>query len=94
MPDSRIEEGVSCEHCHGPGEKYSNKEVMQDKQKAQSMGLRLLTPQDCLNCHKQKPTHAKLGRPPFDFATMWKKIVHGSKLDPQKVSKAEEYKGM
>ena len=94
LPESRIEEGVSCEHCHGPGEKYSNKEIMQDKQKAQSMGLRLLTPQDCLNCHKQKPTHAKLGRPPFDFPTMWKKIVHGSKLDPQRASKVEEYKGM
>jgi hypothetical protein len=89
----RIEEGVSCEHCHGPGEQYSTQEIMRDKQKAVSMGLRLLSPQDCLNCHKQKPTHAKLGRPPFDFAVMWKKIIHGSRLDPSKISKPEAYPG-
>ncbi len=94
FPEFRIEEGVSCEHCHGPGEKYASKEIMKDKQKAISMGLRLLTPQDCLNCHKPKPSHTKLGRPPFDFEAFWKKIVHGTQLDPRKAIKSEEYKGM
>jgi YVTN family beta-propeller protein len=76
-PDFRIEEGVSCEHCHGPGEKYSKEEVMKDKQKAAAMGLKKLVPQDCMTCHQPKPSHSLLGRPPFDFPAFWTKIAHG-----------------
>jgi hypothetical protein len=35
----------------------------------------------------------KEGRPPFDFAVMWKKIVHGSRLEQSKISKPEAYPG-
>ncbi len=81
-PESRaanfhIEEGVQCEHCHGPGERYAKAEVMRDKPKALGLGLRIPEKPDyCLGCHAPKPSHAKLGKPPFDPKTAWEKIKH------------------
>src|SRR3989338_8648703 len=34
-----IEEGVSCESCHGPGKDYMKKSIMQDKEEAIANGL-------------------------------------------------------
>ena len=71
-----IEDGVQCERCHGPGEKYATEQVMRDKQKAISLGLRLPSRDLCMNCHKAKPSHSFMGKKPFDFDTSYKKIVH------------------
>ena len=71
-----VEDGVQCERCHGPGEKYATEEMMRDRQKAMSVGLILPTRQVCMDCHTAKPSHKLLGRKPFDFDTMYEKIVH------------------
>lgn len=81
-PESRsanfhIEEGVQCEHCHGPGEHYTRADVMKERQAAISLGLRMPDkPGYCLECHGPKPSHAKLGKPPFDPKAAWEKIKH------------------
>ncbi len=71
-----IEEGVQCERCHGPGGYHISAEVMKDRKKAADLGLKKATREDCLVCHKQKPSHAVLGRPPFDYETFWSRIKH------------------
>lgn len=35
----KIEEGVQCESCHGPGSEYKSKKIMQDQAKAVANGL-------------------------------------------------------
>ena len=67
---------VGCETCHGPGEKYATEEVMKDKQKAISLGLRMPTKEVCLNCHITKPSHEFMNKKPFDFEESYKKIAH------------------
>ncbi|HYK87783.1 MAG TPA: multiheme c-type cytochrome, partial [Acidobacteriota bacterium] len=71
-----IEDGVQCERCHGPGERYATREAMKDKQMAISLGLRLPDRTLCVECHKAKPSHAFMEKKPFDFDTSYKKIVH------------------
>ena len=34
-----IEEGVSCEACHGPGSKYIMRDIMSDRKKSKQKGL-------------------------------------------------------
>jgi YVTN family beta-propeller protein len=71
-----IEEGVQCERCHGAGGYHVSAEVMRDKKKSADLGLKKATKEDCLICHKAKPSHEMLGRPPFNFETFWSKIKH------------------
>jgi YVTN family beta-propeller protein len=71
-----VEEGVQCEQCHGPGEKYAKEDIMKDKQKAISMGLQLPSRVLCMNCHQPKPSHEFMHRDSFDFDVFYKKIVH------------------
>jgi mono/diheme cytochrome c family protein len=78
VPQFRIEEGVSCEGCHGPGGEYSK--VMNDRTKALAAGLVLPKAEDCMVCHKPKPSHSKLKSPlqPFDMEAAMKRIDHWS----------------
>jgi YVTN family beta-propeller protein len=71
-----VEEGVQCERCHGPGGYHASADIMRDKDKAKSLGLRKATKEDCLVCHKAKPSHKVLGRPPFDFDKYWSRVKH------------------
>ena len=71
-----VEEGVQCERCHGPGGYHASADIMRDKDRAKSLGLRKATKEDCLVCHKAKPSHGVLGRPSFDFDKSWSKIKH------------------
>ena len=71
-----VEEGVQCERCHGPGEKYATEEVMKDRKKAMSLGLILPTKDVCMSCHKPKPSHEFMHRQAFDFERNYQKIVH------------------
>jgi len=67
-----VEEGVSCESCHGPGKDYMTMSVMKDREAAVAAGLLDADEQTCLKCHNEEsPTFR-----PFDFAESSEKIKH------------------
>jgi YVTN family beta-propeller protein len=81
----RIEDGVQCEGCHGPGSEYANIDTMRNKQAAIKAGLRLPEKDYCLNCHIEKGTHvAVLKRGPVDLEKGWDELRHplAAKPDP------------
>jgi len=66
------EEGVSCEACHGPGEKYKNMKVMKSHDESVANGL--VTPNEttCKACHNEEsPTYKE-----FKFEEAKKAIKH------------------
>ena len=67
-----VEEGVSCESCHGPGKDYMKKSIMQDLDVAKEQGLVIPDEQTCLKCHNQESPTFK----PFDFKERKEKIKH------------------
>lgn len=70
----KIEDGVQCETCHGPGSDYKTIKVMKDREQAVANGLVIFEdPRElCVQCHNpESPTHT-----PFKFDEMWKKISH------------------
>lgn len=68
----KVEEGVGCEACHGPGSDYKAMAVMKDRAKAVAAGMVVPDEKTCLQCHNEKsPTYK-----PFNFAEMSKKIAH------------------
>jgi nitrate/TMAO reductase-like tetraheme cytochrome c subunit len=71
--------GVQCEACHGPGSEYKSLQVMKDKAASLAAGLILPDEQTCLGCHAKAPHDL----PPFDFATMKPKGVHGPDKKPE-----------
>lgn len=68
-----MEEGVSCESCHGPGEHYAKKEVF-EKGKEEAIRLGLIEPTEavCKKCHNEESPSYK----PFNFEEFSKKIAH------------------
>ena len=66
-PGFRIDEGVACEKCHGPGA---------DHVRDPKVDLRRPDEQFCTNCHHPKESHAVVGAKPFVFATSYAKISH------------------
>jgi hypothetical protein len=67
-----IDEGVSCESCHGPGSRYKGASIMKNLELAQQNGLILPTEAVCKECHNEKsPTYK-----PFKYAEMAAKIAH------------------
>lgn len=68
----KVEDGVGCESCHGPGGDYWTKEVMQDKQKSIAAGLVLPDEKTCKGCHNpESPSYKE-----FDYKTFYAKIAH------------------
>lgn len=72
----KMEEGVGCEACHGPGSEYKSMKVMKGiykgELKAEDYGLLMPDENHCKTCHNEKsPTYKK-----FDFKTFWEKIAH------------------
>lgn len=67
-----VEEGVSCESCHGPGKDYISLSVMKDREKAMAAGLYLPDEQTCRQCHNDTAPNVV----PFDFAQSWERIKH------------------
>ncbi len=77
-----IEEGVSCESCHGAGSKYKSAKVMSKKKYATdhdaqhklalAAGLVMPNEKVCLTCHNEKNPFHK----PFDFKKMVAKVSH------------------
>jgi len=67
-----IDEGVSCESCHGPGSRYKGAAIMKDRELSMENGLILPTEEVCKSCHNEEsPTYK-----PFNFAEASAKIAH------------------
>lgn len=67
-----IEEGVSCESCHGPGSGYKKNSIMKDVKKAMANGLIPPAKEVCVTCHnKENPFHK-----PFDYKKAVDRIAH------------------
>ena len=70
----KVEQGVQCETCHGPGSDYKSKKIMKDTELSVANGLMLYeNPEElCITCHNaDSPTMVE-----FNFAESWEKIKH------------------
>lgn len=74
----KMEDGVQCETCHGPGSEYKSKKVMEDRKASIEKGMAAILVKDgtaekqCKTCHNEEsPTFKE-----FKFAEMWEKIKH------------------
>ncbi|MBN1350455.1 cytochrome C554 [candidate division KSB1 bacterium] len=71
-----LEEGVSCEACHGPGSEYKGMKVMKGiyakTMKGADYGLIAPSEEVCVKCHNTKsPTYQK-----FEYAKAVKIVSH------------------
>jgi hypothetical protein len=67
-----VEEGVSCESCHGAGGSYFKNPIMKDREKALANGLIIPDEELCKTCHNsESPTFKG-----FDYAEYSKQIAH------------------
>lgn len=71
-----IDEGVTCEACHGAGSLYNPMGVMKalatGKQDAKAVGFIKGDEKNCLTCHNQEsPTYK-----PFNYKEAYAKIAH------------------
>jgi len=67
-----IEEGVSCESCHGPGSAYKVINIMKDRSLSMSKGLIIPKEKVCRKCHNEESPNYK----GFNFDEYFKKITH------------------
>jgi hypothetical protein len=70
----KVEDGVQCETCHGPGEDYKSKKVMESREESIKNGLIVHENlQDfCIGCHNaESPTYVE-----FNLEESWAKIKH------------------
>lgn len=70
----KLEDGVQCETCHGPGSDYKPMAIMKDRDKAIMNGLLLQGNLEayCTGCHNsESPTFVS-----FNAEEMWNKIKH------------------
>ncbi len=73
----RLEDGVQCEKCHGPGSEYMDEAVMRDREAAMKAGLRRFTQRDCEVCHYVKGSHVAVHhKPKIDIEAAWKALAH------------------
>jgi len=71
-PKFNLTEGISCEGCHGAGEKYKSMKVMKNPELSKENGLIMPGEKECKGCHNEEsPTYKK-----FKFAEAWKVIDH------------------
>jgi len=78
----KLEEGVQCESCHGPGSDYKKKKIMKDHDAAVANGMLVPDEKTCLTCHtKDNPEH----KGTFDYKKASDKIKH-----PVPVKKVEK----
>ncbi len=67
-----VQEGVSCESCHGAGKDYMKMTVMKDKAAAIAAGMLIPDEATCLQCHNADSPTFK----PFNYAERSEKIKH------------------
>ena len=73
----KIDEGVSCESCHGPGSMYKGASVMKNRELSMKKGLILPTEEVCVTCHNEEsPTYK-----PFNYE---EKVALMAHPDPSK----------
>lgn len=70
----KMEDGVQCETCHGPGSEYKSKKIMEDKKLAVANGLMVYDNIEtlCVKCHNDESPVFK----GFNFEERWAKIKH------------------
>jgi formate-dependent nitrite reductase cytochrome c552 subunit len=78
-PKWKIEDGVTCEDCHGPGSAYQKMSVMKaiaaGTEKGETYGLHMVDEATCKKCHNEEsPTFDKTK--PFNFKEKYAKIAH------------------
>ena len=79
-----VEEGVSCESCHGAGKGYKSKSTMKDREKCIAAGMVYPATKSCAKCHNEKSPTWKADRYTtkdgkkvgFDAELGYKKIEH------------------
>jgi len=72
VASAKMDEGVGCESCHGPGSMYKGASVMKNRDLALSKGMILPTEKVCKSCHNEEsPTYK-----PFNYDEMAAKIAH------------------
>jgi len=72
----KMEEGVSCETCHGPGSAYKSMSVMKSREQSIAKGMTIPDEKLCLTCHNsESPTFKS-----FDYAAASKAIAHPNPL--------------
>jgi len=82
-PTFRIEDGVQCERCHGPGSEYMHEEVMRDRDAAVRAGLKFLSVRECELCHEVKGSHAAIHKKPrLDMVRARETIAHPTPESP------------
>ena len=93
----RLQDGVQCELCHGPGSEYIDPAVMEDPDAARAAGLRMPDEADCMVCHREKGSHvAVLNVKKFDYGEALKEIGHagtGGPLEIPETKPAEPSEG-
>ncbi|MEW6507959.1 MAG: cytochrome c family protein [Bacteroidota bacterium] len=73
----KIEDGVQCETCHGPGSAYKALKIMKSREESVKNGLVVWKNEDeikadCVKCHNpESPTYKE-----FNFEKTWAKIKH------------------
>lgn len=95
----RLEDGVQCESCHGPGSEYRKKKIMASHEKSVAAGMWEpdKNQEICTGCHNQEsPTFEG-----FDFAKAKEEIAHpipedvkGRYLEIEKQRREERRKNM
>ena len=70
----KVEDGVQCETCHGPGSDYKSKKIMKDRTLSKEKGLIIYdNPKElCVKCHNDDSPVFK----GFNFEEAWAKIKH------------------
>jgi len=71
-----VEEGVSCESCHGPGSLYKVATTMKDKKLALSKGMIIPDEKVCRKCHNEGSPNYK----GFNYKEYSAKIAHNDRL--------------
>lgn len=68
----KVEEGVSCESCHGPGSAYKSATIMKSRELSVSKGLVIPDEKVCKQCHNEESPNYK----GFNYAEYVAKIAH------------------
>ncbi|WP_346854077.1 cytochrome c family protein [uncultured Draconibacterium sp.] len=68
----KVEEGVSCESCHGPGSMYKTAAIMKNQKLSLAKGLILPDEAVCKTCHNEESPNYK----GFNYDEYVAKIAH------------------
>jgi hypothetical protein len=68
----KVEDGVGCESCHGAGEDYKKKSVMESREASIAAGMIVPTEETCKGCHNEEsPTYKE-----FDYEKALAQVAH------------------